>query len=48
MKQRMQRGELYIADDPELAADFARGQELVERYNALPQSRQDERDRWLR
>jgi maltose O-acetyltransferase len=48
MKQRMQRGELYIADDPELAADFARGQELVERYNALPQSRQDERDRVLR
>ena len=48
MKQRMQRGELYIADDPELAADFARGQALVERYNALPQSRQDERDRVLR
>jgi maltose O-acetyltransferase len=48
MKQRMQRGELYIADDPDLAADFARGQALVERYNALPQSRQDERDRVLR
>jgi maltose O-acetyltransferase len=48
MKQRMQRGELYIADDLELAADFARGQALVERYNALPQSRQDTRDRVLR
>ena len=48
MKERMRRGELYIADDAELAADFARGQELVERYNALPQARQDERDRVLR
>jgi maltose O-acetyltransferase len=48
MKQRMQRGELYVADDPELAADFARGQALVERYNALPHTRQDERDRVLR
>ena len=48
MKQRMQRGELYIADDPDLAADFARGQALVERYNALPHARQDARDRVLR
>ena len=40
MKRRMVRGELYIADDPELAADFARAQALLERYNA---SRHDER-----
>src|SRR5215217_1511853 len=48
MKQRMLRGDLYIADDPDLAADFARGQGLVERYNALPHARQDARDRVLR
>jgi hypothetical protein len=28
MKRRMLRGELYIADDPDLATDFARAQEL--------------------
>jgi maltose O-acetyltransferase len=48
MKERMVRGELYIADDPELAADFARAQELVERYNATPHAAQEERDRILR
>ena len=34
MKERMLRGELYLADDPELAADSARAQALLERYNA--------------
>ena len=34
-KERMLRGELYIADDPELLADYHRGRLLVERFNAL-------------
>ncbi len=48
MKQRMQRGELYVADDPELAADNARGQALVERYNTAGFAADDERARLLR
>ena len=48
MKERMLRGELYIADDPGLAADYARAQELLERYNTTPHAAQDERDRILR
>jgi maltose O-acetyltransferase len=48
MKERMLRGELYLADDPELAADLARAQGLVERYNATPHGAQAERDRLLR
>jgi maltose O-acetyltransferase len=48
MKERMLRGELYLADDPELAADAARAQELVERYNATSYAEQAERDRLLR
>jgi maltose O-acetyltransferase len=44
MKDRMLRGELYIADDPDLAADFARAQELVERYNRTRHAEQDVRD----
>jgi maltose O-acetyltransferase len=48
MKERMLRGELYIADDPELAADFARAQELVERYNRTAHAEQEERDAILR
>jgi maltose O-acetyltransferase len=48
MKDRMLRGELYLAGDPELAADHARAQELLERYNATPHAAQDERDRLLR
>jgi maltose O-acetyltransferase len=34
-KQRMLAGELYRADDPEVAADFIRAQQLAERYNAI-------------
>ena len=34
-KERMLRGELYIADDPDLLADYHRGRQLVERFNAL-------------
>lgn len=48
MKGRMLRGELYIADDPELAADHARAQELLERYNATAHAAHDVRDRLLR
>jgi maltose O-acetyltransferase len=48
MKERMLRGELYRAGDPELAADHARAQELLERYNATPHAAQTERDRLLR
>lgn len=33
-KQRMLAGELYIADDPELAADAARAAAWMARYNA--------------
>jgi maltose O-acetyltransferase len=48
MKERMLRGELYLANDPELAADLARAQELLEQYNATPHAAHDERDRVLR
>jgi maltose O-acetyltransferase len=41
-------GELYIADDPDMAADFARAQELLDRYNGTAHAEQDERDRILR
>ena len=48
MKERMLRGELYLAGDPELAAGHARAQDLLERYNATPHAAQEERDRLLR
>jgi maltose O-acetyltransferase len=48
MKERMLRGELYVFDDPELEADHARAQELLERYNASGHAEQDLRDRLLR
>ena len=48
MKQRMLRGDLYQAGDPELAADSARAQALVERYNATLHDEQELRDRLLR
>jgi maltose O-acetyltransferase len=48
MKERMLRGELYLASDPELVADLARAQELQERYNATPHAAEDERDGLLR
>lgn len=44
MKERMLRGELYIADDEDLAADFARAQDLLARYNATAHAEQGERD----
>ena len=48
MKDRMLRGDLYIADDDDLAADFARAQGLLDRYNGTLHSEQDERDEILR
>ena len=48
MKQRMLRGELYLADDPEIQADAARAQVLMERYNATRHAEQKLRDELLR
>jgi maltose O-acetyltransferase len=48
MKERMLRGELYLASDPELIAELARAQELLERYNATPDAERHERARLLR
>ncbi len=48
MKDRMLRGEPYVADDPDLAADLARAQALLERYNAAPHAEQATRDALLR
>ena len=48
MKDRMLRGELYIADDAALAADYARAQNLLDRYNATLHTEQTERDVLLR
>jgi maltose O-acetyltransferase len=48
MRERMLRGELYLADDPEIQADAARAHELMERYNATRAAEQDLRDRLLR
>jgi maltose O-acetyltransferase len=48
MKERMLRGELYIADDEDLATDFARAQALLERYNRTEHAEQHVRDEILR
>ena len=49
MKDRMLRGELYVAAaDPAIAADFARVQALLERYNGSPHAEHGERERLLR
>jgi maltose O-acetyltransferase len=44
----MLRGELYVFADPELQAEHARAQALLERYNATAHTDQHERDRLLR
>jgi maltose O-acetyltransferase len=46
-KERMLRGELYIADDPELEADAARCVELLAAFNATGATESDERRRLL-
>jgi maltose O-acetyltransferase len=48
MRDRMLRGELYIADDPENAAEFGRVQELLGRFNGAAPLAWDERDALLR
>jgi maltose O-acetyltransferase len=45
MKERMLRGELYVADDPEIDADLARVEAQLEEYNRAGPG---ERDRLLR
>jgi maltose O-acetyltransferase len=47
MKERMLRGELYLASDPELAAELARCQSLLELYNATSHADPGERERIL-
>ncbi len=48
MRERMLRGELYIADDPDNEAEFARVQELLARFNGSPPGAWEERDALLR
>jgi maltose O-acetyltransferase len=48
MKERMLRGELYLAGDAELVAERARAQALLERYNTTPDAEPGERARLLR
>ena len=48
MRERMLRGELYIADDRDNAAEFARVQELLASFNGLAPGAGDERDVLLR
>jgi maltose O-acetyltransferase len=48
MRERMLRGELYIADDPENEAEFARAQELLARFNRSAHDAWGERDGLLR
>jgi maltose O-acetyltransferase len=42
-KERMLSGELYLADDPELMADYRRARLLVERFNLTSVTDDDER-----
>lgn len=48
MRERMLRGELYIAEDSESVAEFAQIQELLVRYNGAAPGARDERDALLR
>ena len=48
MKQRMLRGELYHADDPEIQAALAQAQERMERFNATRAADPGLRDSLLR
>ena len=48
MKDRMLRGELYIADDPDLAADHLGINALLERYNRTGHAERDVREQILR
>jgi len=48
MRERMLRGELYIAGDPESEAEFGRVQELLARFNGSAPGASGERDALLR
>lgn len=48
MRERMLAGELYIADDPELAAQSDRAQRLTHRINTMDPTEHDERHALLR
>jgi maltose O-acetyltransferase len=48
MKERMLRGELYRAEDPELVTGRARARALLERYNNTRHDESEERARLLR
>jgi maltose O-acetyltransferase len=48
MRERMLAGDLYIADDPELAEHNLRAMELMEAFNATPARAGDERRRLLK
>jgi len=48
MKERMLRGEPYLASDAELVADQQRAQALLHRYNAADPTDRELRDRLLR
>jgi maltose O-acetyltransferase len=48
MRERMLRGELYIAEDAENDAIYARVQELLHRFNTAAPAAWDERDALLR
>jgi maltose O-acetyltransferase len=48
MRERMLRGELYIADDADIEAEFGRVQELLARFNGSAPGASDERDALLR
>ena len=48
MRERMLRGELYIADDPDSEAEFGRVQELLAQFNGSAPGASDERDALLR
>jgi maltose O-acetyltransferase len=48
MRDRMLRGELYIAGDPDNEAEFARVQELLAQFNRSAPGAWDERDALLR
>jgi maltose O-acetyltransferase len=43
MKERMLRGELYIANDPDIQADIIRCDELLARFNATRATQREER-----
>src|SRR5258708_14142495 len=48
MRERMLRGELYLAGDPRVADEVALAQGLVERYNATTHAEQELRNELLR